>query len=121
MKKRFTWALVLITLVVAGITFVRFSKSDTTASVSYTALQPRKNSLAYPAEWTAMKGNADALLARIKKNPNDLKAMAALIAIYIQEGRITGNLDFYNTAALKMVNDMLARDASRSQPRRGHR
>jgi tetratricopeptide (TPR) repeat protein len=38
--------------------------------------------------------------------------MAALVAIYIQEGRITGNLDFYNRAALKMVNDMLARDAS---------
>jgi tetratricopeptide (TPR) repeat protein len=113
MKKRFTWALVLIALIVAGITFVRFSNNgNNSGEALYTALQPRKSSLAYPTEWATMKGNADALLANIKKNPNDLKSMAALVAIYIQEGRITGNLDFYNRAALKMVNDMLARDAS---------
>lgn len=112
MKKRFTWALVMIALIVAGLTIVRFTGSGHSGEESYTGLQPRKSSLAYPTEWAAMKGNADALLAKIKKNPNDLKSMAALVAIYIQEGRITGNLDFYNRAALKMVNDMLAKDAS---------
>lgn len=110
MKKRFTWALLSVATVVAGIVIYCYRVDDNTTADAYTALQPRKPSLAYATEWTATKNNADALLDKIRKNPNDLKSMAGMVAIYIQEARITGNLDFYNKAALKIVNDMLAKD-----------
>lgn len=74
-------------------------------------LLPRKTSLAYAAEWVVVKNNADVLLNKIKKNPADIKSLLSLTALYIQEGRNTGNFKYYNDAALACINKILEKDA----------
>lgn len=99
MKLYFTWILLLL--------FACKEKVET-----YTGLIPRQRLLAYTNEWTSMKNNTDQLLKNIRQNPNDKKSLIGLTAIYIQEGRITGYLDFYNRAALKTVEAVLAKEPS---------
>jgi tetratricopeptide (TPR) repeat protein len=109
MKKNIFWISVSIAVFLLGY-FIIGAAKPTAKEMAYADLMPRKNSLAYTNEWATMKNNVHALHAKIKKNPDDLKSMAALAAIYIQEGRITGNFDYYNKAALQCINDMLGKD-----------
>jgi hypothetical protein len=50
----------------------------------YSELLTRKSSLLYPAEWTAVKRNADILSGRIRKDQTDTKALVALTALYLK-------------------------------------
>ena len=113
MKKSITWSIAIISaMLILGFIFMRMPKNSMPKEQVYTDLIPRKASLAYTNEWTAMKNNAAALLKKIKSNPADIKSLVALTAIYIQEGRISGNLDFYNKAALQCVESVLAKEAN---------
>jgi tetratricopeptide (TPR) repeat protein len=113
MKKSITWPLIIISSVlVLGFVFIRIRKSGNKEKISYANLIPRNSQLAYTNEWTEMKNNAAKLLNNIRQNPGDIKSLISLTAIYIQEGRITGNLNFYNAAALKTVEAVLSKDAS---------
>jgi tetratricopeptide (TPR) repeat protein len=84
-------------------------KEDKNKVSSYELL-PRKTSLTYTAEWATVKNNASVLSGKIKNNTADIKSMMALAALYIQEGRTTGNFKYYNAAATKLVNDVLVKD-----------
>lgn len=72
----------------------------------YTELLPR-NAALQSAEWNLIKSKADGLIKQLKKNPTDKKSLLALTAIYVNEARITGNLAFYNRAALKTAEAVL--------------
>jgi tetratricopeptide (TPR) repeat protein len=112
MKKIITWSLILISsALLVCFVFIRMSK-PAKVNRSYATLVPRNSLLAYANEWEAMKKNAGLLLNNIRQNPGDIKSLISLTAIYIQEGRITGNLEYYNKAALQTVNDVLAKDAN---------
>jgi tetratricopeptide (TPR) repeat protein len=104
--------IIICSLAAAGLIILFFCLSRKEEKPLYTDLIPRKNLLAYTNEWTSTRNNATQLLNNIKKNPSDLKSLIGLTAIYIQEGRITGNLDYYNKAALGTVESVLAKDAS---------
>ena len=112
MKKSITWSLIIITSVLV-LSFVIFclSKPHRHEKRTYANLVARNGLLAYTNEWTPMKNSAGQLLNNIRKNPDDIKSLISLTAIYIQESRITGNLEYYNKAALQTVNDVLAKDA----------
>jgi pentatricopeptide repeat protein len=109
MKKSFTWSLIIVaSALTLGFLFLRVQK-PAAEKRSYATLMPRNNLLAYTNEWTAMKNNAGRLMNKIRQNPDDIKSLIALTALYIQEGRITGNLEYYNKAALQTANDVLAK------------
>src|SRR4026208_377979 len=108
MKKRFLYPALLIMFVAASaFMLIRITKPDNKNAPVYSELLPRKISLAYAAEWTVIKNNADVLIRQIKETPSDIKSLLALTALYIREGRNTGNLNYYNEAALKCIHTIL--------------
>jgi tetratricopeptide (TPR) repeat protein len=111
MKKKYIYSILLLLLVItsAFVIINNADKGDKKKIVSYELL-PRKTSLAYTAEWATIKNNFSVLSRKIKANPSDIKSMIALAALYIQEGRITGNFNYYNAAATKLVDNILEND-----------
>ena len=112
MKKRFLY-LALLVLVVGASAFIfsRIKKPVNKNATIYSELLPRKASLAYTAEWSVINHNAGTLIRKIKEDASDIKSLLALTALYIQEARNTGNLDYYNKAALKCIDAVLEKDA----------
>ena len=109
MKKSVLYSLLLVIFIAASaFVLTRFTK--TSKHTIYSELLPRKLQLTYAGEWTAIKNNADVFMKNIDKNPSDVKSLLALTALYIQEGRNTGNLNYYNEAALKCIDFVLEKD-----------
>ncbi len=111
MKRIFYFILLLLFIGVSAFAVIRFRKNSYKEETVYSELLPRKNSIAYAAEWTSIRNNAAALQDKIKKDPADIKSLLALTALYIQEGRNTGKFNYYNTAALKCIHAVLLKDA----------
>ena len=109
MKKKHLLPILLV-LFVAASAFVLTKMKNGNAETTYSQLLPRKTSLAYAAEWTTVQNNVDVLVRKLEKKPNDVKSLLALTALYIQESRNTGNLNYYNDAALKCINKVLETD-----------
>ena len=111
MKKRFLYAALLILFVAASaFMLIRITTPGNKMGHVYSELLPRKASLAYTAEWAVIKSNAEVLIRKIKEAPSDIKSLLALTALYIQEARTTGNLNYYNEAALKCINRIVEKD-----------
>lgn len=111
MKKRFLYPALLIFFVAASaFMIIRITHPGNKNGHVYSELLPRKTSLAYSAEWALIKNNAEVLIRKIKETPSDIKSLLLLTALYIQEARNTGNLNYYNEAALKCINTILERD-----------
>ena len=109
MKKSFLYS-VLIVLFVAASAFVFTTFTKTSKQTIYSVLLPRKAQLSYAGEWATVKNNSDLFINNLIKNPSDIKSLLALTALYIQEGRNTGNLKYYNEAALRCINAVLEKD-----------
>ena len=110
MKKNY-WYIVLIAFFIAAVSFVVMkykNKQQWEDAAAYTLL-PRKDSSS-KAEWLAAKKNTDNLIAKIKANPADTKSELALANAYIMEARISGNIAYYDKAAMKTVDHLLAGD-----------
>ena len=113
MKKRYIYSFVLLLFLTASaFVYIRVKKERHESETVYSELLPRKTSLAYDTEWSVAKNKTEVLIKKIKKDPSDLKSLIALTTLYIQEARITGNLNYYNEAALKSVNAVLEKDAN---------
>jgi tetratricopeptide (TPR) repeat protein len=111
MKKKYVYAFLLLLFVGASaFAVIKFKKSNHRNESVYSEFLPRKTSLAYATEWMMVKNNAGVLINKIKKDPADLKSLLALTALYIQEARITGDLNYYNEAALKCISAVLEKD-----------
>jgi tetratricopeptide (TPR) repeat protein len=110
MKKQYLY-LALIVLFTATVSFVVLkynNKKQQQNNTVYTLL-PRKGN-ANTEEWLAAKKNTDNLIAKIKTNPADVKAVLALANAWVMEARISGNIAYYDKAALQIVNNVLAKE-----------
>lgn len=110
MKKNY-WQVALILFFVAAVGFVVMKyKGDQQAEdkATYTLL-PRKGN-ANNAEWKFAKNNVDKLIARLNTKPGDTKTELALANAYIIESRISGNMAYYDKAALKTVDRIIERE-----------
>lgn len=58
-------------------------------------------------ELNAIKTTYDNASIAIENNPQDYKSYLTLATVFINEARITGDLSYYNTAALKMVDKII--------------
>lgn len=107
MKKRFIYIIISTLFVFATGFIILKSKTHFSEKQLYSELLPRNAALSQDADWKLVKANADALTKKIKDNPSDIKSLLTLTSLYIQEGRATGNLSYYNDAAIKCVNGVL--------------
>ena len=72
---------------------------------------PRKGT-ALQAEWAICRNSSEALIRKIKANPDDAKSLLGLSALYLQEARSSGNYSYYDRAALHCVNRVLRKDVN---------
>ena len=70
----------------------------------------RKGALANSAGWMSIKSNSENLIRIVRENPQDKKSALALATLYVQEGRATGNLNYYDKAALHYIDAILETD-----------
>lgn len=76
------------------------------------ALRDRVGGTALGAEWMNTKQAIDGLIEKVRKDPKDLKSKILLAQAYIQEGRITGDYNYYDVAALKLLDDVLEQESN---------
>lgn len=110
MKKNY-WQPALLLFFVASVSFVIIKatyKQRTEDNAVYTLLPRAGNS--NNAEWVAAKKNVDNLIAKLKAKPGDTKTALALANAYIIESRISGNIAYYDKAALKTVDNIIEKE-----------
>ena len=113
MKKNY-WYIILLIFFVATVSFVVIkykNKQESEKNVEYILL-PRNSQSSKDAEWVAAKNNVDKLLVKLKINPADTKSALALANAYIMEARASGNIAYYDKAAMKTVDAILLKDAN---------
>ncbi|MGN6402392.1 MAG: tetratricopeptide repeat protein [Flavisolibacter sp.] len=111
MKKKFTYLLLLVFFFcMTAFVFIRYGKKLKSQEVAFYPLLERKGTAALLPEWASTKNNGDKLIRIVRETPTDTKSTLALVALYIQEARVTGNYTYYDAAAMKYINDLLARE-----------
>jgi tetratricopeptide (TPR) repeat protein len=113
MRKKFTY-IILIIVFASAVSFVvvRYNQHQQQKRESYYPIHERKGNAALLPEWASTKNQAEILLERIKADPTDDKSKLMLAALYIQESRVTGDLMYYDMAAMKYVNEVLQHDST---------
>ncbi len=112
MKKNLIYTIVLLAFA-ATLTFIflRYRTRQQAKEAELYTLQDRKGALASSPEWASTRTNARSLQAALEKDPSDTRSALALAALFIQEARVTGNYVYYDKAAMKYVNSVLAKDS----------
>jgi tetratricopeptide (TPR) repeat protein len=112
MKKKY-WQLALMPLflIAAGFVVIKYQSDKRDRQNTAYTLLPRKGNCNI-AEWQQAKHNVDKLLARLKAMPGDTKTELALANAYIMEARISGNVAYYDQAALRTVDNIISREPS---------
>ena len=110
MKKKY-WNIILPAFFIVAVSFVviKYKNKEQAENTAAYTLLPRIGNV-NSAEWLAAKKNADKLIAKIKANPADTRSALALANAYITEARISGNIAYYDKAAMKTVNNLLAKE-----------
>jgi tetratricopeptide (TPR) repeat protein len=110
MKKTSLYLVIVVLFALAtGFIVIKFNSNKKKKADKIYTLMPRKGP--ETDEWALTKKRAGVLLQTLTQNPNDIKSKLGLTALFIQEARITGNYVYYDMAALKYVNDILAQDS----------
>ena len=113
MKKSSIYTITLVLFVAAiGLIIFKYNRDEKNKAAIVYELQQRKGPSGNSQEWVSMKSSATSLAASIKKNPQDEKSLLALAALFIQEARVTGNYVYYDMAAMKYINTVLAKDST---------
>lgn len=99
--------LYFILVTVTGVLFLMiliFSKKIKTPPPSF---RERTGSISLSAEWLNTKQVIEGLISAIKSNPDDTKSKLTLSQAYIEEGRVTGDHQYYDKAALELLDQVI--------------
>ena len=109
MKKKLLYT-VLIALFIgaAGFVVIKYKNGEKKKETAIYALLERKGEQAKSGEWLTIKKSVEKLQAAVKQNPHDKKSLTALANYMIMEARASGNYSYYDAAAMKYINDVLA-------------
>jgi len=111
MKKKFVYVAILFVFALTSGVIVLKYKSDKNKRESVLfQIIPRRGEK-QSAEWALAKNISTGLIYKIKSNPDDLKSLNELTAIYLQEARVSGNYSYYDNAASNCVNVVLKKDS----------
>ncbi len=103
-------ALLVIFAAASGFIIFKYRKDQQAEAQKIYPLLPRAAASASLAEWGDVQLSAKKLMAALEQNRKDAKSMLSLTALYLSEARITGNYSYYDNAALKLVDELLATD-----------
>jgi tetratricopeptide (TPR) repeat protein len=109
MNKKYI-SLALAILFMGAIAFIVVRYEVKNKPVAFYPLMERKGPGALSAEWASTKSTGEKLIRMVRDNPDDLKSRIALATLYAREARITGNYMYYDGAALRYINEVLAKD-----------
>ena len=116
MKNKLTYILLIaFFFVVSAFVVVRYNYQQTQIKYATYPLLERKGAPDSSREWLENKRSVMNLINKISDNPKDTKSELALSTLYIKEARISGNYTYYDMAALKQVNSVLAKDSNNFQ------
>jgi tetratricopeptide (TPR) repeat protein len=111
MQKRILYVIGAFLFVgITGFIILNSGKHKPGNKPAYSELLERNGVAAQSAEWKLVKAKAGELIDKLKENPADKKSLLTLTAVYVNEGRITGQLAYYNDAALKCAEAVLKND-----------
>lgn len=102
--------LMILFLGAAGFIIMNHQNKELKKTATIYSLLERKGMQAKTEEWLFIKNSVEKLQETIKKNPADKKSLTALANYMIMEARASGNYSYYDAAALKYVEDVLAID-----------
>jgi tetratricopeptide (TPR) repeat protein len=111
MKKKVAYILISILFVfTTGFVILNVKKQKAESDPRFSELLPRNSEGSQSEEWNLVKLKAAALLKDLQDKPDDKKSLLALTSLYVNEGRITGNLAYYNSAAMNCTEKVLKND-----------
>jgi tetratricopeptide (TPR) repeat protein len=111
MNRKFTYITSVILFVVAVLfIFFKYKQNDAPKAAAEYKLLHRPGSSALTSEWAKTEKNASDLGKVLEKDPNDKNSKLAMAALFIQEARITGNHAYYDMAATRYVDEVLAQE-----------
>jgi tetratricopeptide (TPR) repeat protein len=105
MLKKYLYPFLILGFVVILILILVFRKDAPVLT-----LKERKGSISLSSEWLNTKAAIQGLLEVIRKNPDNIKAKLQLAEAYIQEARVTGDHQYYDNAALQLLNTVISKD-----------
>jgi tetratricopeptide (TPR) repeat protein len=109
MKKKYAYGVLLaFFLLITAFIIVRYELKN--KPVAFYPLLERKGAGTQTPEWASTKNTGDKLIRVVRDNEDDLKSRIALATLYLREARITGNNMYYDGAALRYINEVLAKD-----------
>ncbi|MES2778156.1 MAG: tetratricopeptide repeat protein [Bacteroidota bacterium] len=113
MKKNTIYTIVLL-LFAGAVAFIvlKYKKDEKAKAEMVYELQPRTGPMASLEEWKTTQVSATEYLTAIKTNPTDVKSRLKMAAVFIQEARVTGNYMYYDKAAMKYLDEVLAQDST---------
>lgn len=107
MNKKFTY-LILLAVFFCFTAFVVVRYNAGKKNPEYFTLKDRQGPSALLPEWAVTKKRGDDLYRQVTARPDDINATLQLAGLYIQEARVTGNYSYYDAAAMKYIDDVLA-------------
>ena len=112
--KKYTYTFLVI-LFICGVGFIIHKAGRSKDQITYYQLEDRRGPLALEPEWAGTKVRVQKLYRSIQDFPNDTKAPLELATIFIKEARVTGNFSYYDMAAMRQVDNVLAIDSNNFQ------
>ncbi len=109
-RNYFYIALVFLFVAASGFIFFKYQTEKKIEQKKIYTLLPRTNALAGLVEWKDKQANFKNLLKTIEKDRSDVKSMLALASLFLSEARVTGNYNYYDNAALKLINEIQSID-----------
>lgn len=109
MNRKFTYiALLLFFFGATAFVVVRYNNGIKNKVTAFYPLKDRRGLMAQTQEWKTTKDKGDKLIRIVRETPDDKKSALALASLYIQEGRATGDYQYYDEAALKYIDGVLS-------------
>ena len=111
MKKNYSYltVLALFTITVCFIAF-KYKRDEQVRGIAFYPLKERVGIMSQSEEANLVRKQFANLMKVARTNPDDIKSRIELASLYICEARITGNYLYYDLAALKCVDEVLAID-----------
>lgn len=112
MNKKLYLILAVLFFSLTAFVVIRYKGKLKNEEVAFYPLKERTGAAATLPEWATVRTSGDKLIRTVRDKPEDVKSTLQLAALYLQEARITGDYEYYNKAALKYIDDVLAKDAN---------
>ncbi|MEO6547466.1 MAG: tetratricopeptide repeat protein [Ferruginibacter sp.] len=110
-KRIYLISIVVFIVAIAGIIY-NYNRVQNNKADQAFVLLPRKGAAANTKEFQEVEKKVKELTKAIKTDPDDIKSLLKLAALFIQEARETGNYKYYDAAAMIHINKVLSESPS---------